>query len=265
METDLQLACRAALAGAAVARSYFDQNRRLAAELKDDGSLVTAGDRDGEAAVKAVLTQARPDDAILGEEAGQTGHATRRWLIDPVDGTAQFVRGDDRWSVLVALQDGPQVVVGVAVVPAQDHIWWAELGAGAFEADLSHGRIGAARRLQTADAGDLSIARLGVVPSEDNLFPADYRLIAPLTSVTASLPWSAHAALLVGRGDLDLAVQTRGAVWDFAAPSLIVTEAGGTYSGLDGDQRPGPGVALFSANKQLHAQALRCLNQAEHE
>lgn len=266
VETDLQLACRAALAGAAIARRYFGEYRDLVKELKDDGSLVTDADREVGAAVQAVLTRARPQDAVLGEEAGQCGHATRRWLIDPIDGTAQFVAGDDRWSVLVALQEADQVVVGVAVVPAQGQIWWAERGAGAFEADVSQGRVGAPRQLRTAGyrAPDLLKARLGVVPSEDNLSPADYRVIAPLTALTASRPWSSHAALLVARGDLDLAVQTRGAVWDFASTSLIVQEAGGMYSGLDGDPRPRAGVAVFSANAELHERTLQRLTSSKH-
>lgn len=267
VETDLLLACRAALHGAAVARRYFDEHRDLVKELKADGSLVTKADREVEAAVKAVLTEARPHDAVLGEEAGQSGQAARRWLIDPIDGTAQFVAGDDRWLVLVALEEADQVVVGVAVVPAQEHIWWAERGSGAFEADLSQGRVGKARRLRTAGAraSELAEARLGVVPSEDNLFLADYRVIAQLTAVTEPRPWSTHAALLVARGELDLAVQTRGAVWDFASTSLIVTEAGGKYSGLDGDETPKAGVALFSASAQLHAKAFERLRMPQYE
>ena len=99
VETDLQLAQRAALTGAAVALPHFAALADLPREVKTDGSVVTAADRAVESAIREVLTAARPGDAILGEEEGQTGTGGRRWIIDPIDGTALFVDGDDRcWS-----------------------------------------------------------------------------------------------------------------------------------------------------------------------
>jgi histidinol-phosphatase len=103
-------------------------------------------------------------------------------------------------------------------------------------------------------------SRLGVIPTDDGLFQAEREMIAPLSAVTSTLPWSVHAALLVACGQLDLAVQTRGEVWDFAATSLIVEEAGGRFSGLDGQTRPSPGPALFARSAALHTAALQVLN-----
>src|SRR4051812_1363767 len=106
MDTDLDLARRAALAGAALGLRYFAALADLPSERKADGSVATAADRAGEAAIREVLTEARPGDAILGEEGGSTGgSADRRWIIDPIDGTALFVAGDDRWLVLIALEE----------------------------------------------------------------------------------------------------------------------------------------------------------------
>ncbi|MEQ4303551.1 inositol monophosphatase [Plantactinospora sp. B6F1] len=267
MEDDLLLARRAALTGAAVASRYFADLGRLAREQKPDGSVVTEADRTVEATIREVLAGARPDDAILGEEVGQTGRAARRWIIDPIDGTAQFVAGDDRWQVLVALEEAGQIVVGVAALPAQRTIWWARRGGGAYQAEITGAGVSGERALRTTGSGTdapLPGSRLGVVPPDDQVRPAELRTIAALLAVTTPTSWRTHAALLVARGELDLAVQTRGQLWDFAATSLIVTEAGGRYSGLDG--RPGlaAGPSLFARTPALHDAALRQLGVAGH-
>ena len=255
METDLVLARRAALAGAAVGLRYFAALADLPRERKSDGSIVTEADRAVEAAIREVLTAARPGDAILGEEGGRTDGSrsesrSRQWIIDPIDGTALFVAGDDRWLVLVALEQDGEIVAGVAAIPSQGRIWWAERGAGAYEATIG----GPERRISVARGhpDELRESRLGVLPS-------DLTVAAPLLAVVADVPWALHPALLVARGDLDLALQTNGQVWDFAATSLIVQEAGGQYSGLDGRTRPAAGPSLYSRSPALHALALKVL------
>jgi histidinol-phosphatase len=197
---------------------------------------------------------------VLGEEAGQTGRGSRRWIVDPIDGTALFVAGDNRWLVLVALEEAGEIVVGVAAVPAQGRIWWARRGGGAFEADVSALTVTDPRRIGVdRDRPDvLPGSRLGVIPTDDQLSQAERRMIAPLSAVTSTTPWRTHAALMVACGGLDLAIQTRGKVWDYAATSLILEEAGGRFSGLDGRSRPTPGPALFARSEALHA-ALQAL------
>jgi histidinol-phosphatase len=262
MESDLLLARRAALAGAAVGLRHFATLAELPQQLKPDGSVVTEADRAVEAAIREVLADARPDDAVLGEEAGQTGQGSRRWIIDPIDGTALFVAGDNRWLVLVALEEAGEIVVGVAAVPAQGRIWWAQRGDGAFEADISGLSLTNERRI-TVDHDRLDVlrgSRLSVIPTDGELSQAEGEMIAPLSAVTQATPWSTHAALLVARGQIDLAVQARGQVWDYAATSLIVEEAGGRFSGLDGRARLTPGPALFARSAALHAGALQVLN-----
>ncbi|HEX7746639.1 MAG TPA: inositol monophosphatase family protein [Micromonosporaceae bacterium] len=261
MDDDLLLARRAALAGAAVGLRYFAALAELPQELKSDGSVVTKADRAVEAAIRAVLTEGRPRDAILGEEAGQTGGGSRRWIVDPIDGTALFVAGDDRWLVLVALEDAGEIVVGVAAVPGQGRIWWARRGAGAFEADMPGPTLSHERRISVdRDRPDtLPGTRLSVLPSPDAISPDERELIVRLTAVVSPVPWNLHPALLVATGQLDLAVQTRGQVWDYAATSLIVEEAGGRFSGLDGQPLPTAGPAVFARSAALHATALRTL------
>ncbi|MFG1922862.1 inositol monophosphatase family protein [Cryptosporangium sp. NPDC048952] len=264
MRNDLLLARHAALAGAAVGLRYFAALAELPREYKTDGSVVTEADRAVEAAIRSVLADECPEDAVLGEETGQTGEGNRRWIIDPIDGTAMFVAGDDRWLVLVALEEDGEIVAGVVVVPAQGKIWWAERGGGAFEARFSASEVSSERRIGV-DRGrpdTLSGSLLGVIPDGDGLFPAEREWLVPLSDVATVTRWGVHAALLVASGQFDLAVQTRGHVWDFAATSLIVTEAGGLYSGLDGSTRPARGPSLFARSPALHAAALRLLQES---
>ncbi|MET7420999.1 inositol monophosphatase family protein [Dactylosporangium sp. NPDC005555] len=255
---DLALARRAALAGAEVGLRYFAALAELPRELKADGSVVTEADRAVEAAVRAVLGGARPDDAILGEEGGLTGTGGRRWIIDPIDGTAMFVAGDDRWLVLVALEEDGEVVAGVAVVPAQGTVWWAARGAGAYQSGIGDDE-GRRLRVDPTGADTPHGATVGVIP-DDYVHRPDRAMLEPLTAVARTAPWPVHAALLVADGRLDLAVQTRGQIWDFAATSLIVREAGGRYSGLDGRQAPDAGPSLFSRSAALHGATLKLLD-----
>jgi histidinol-phosphatase len=258
VETDLQLAQRAVLTGAAVALPHFAALADLPRELKADGSVVTAADRAVETAIREVLGAARPDDAILGEEEGQaSGPAgSRRWIIDPIDGTALFVEGDDRWLILLGLEEDGEMIAGVAAHPAQGSIWWATRGGGAFEGRMVGGRVVAPTPIQVTATGSdtLAGARFGAVP--ETWAP---HLIDPIRTFTPTLPWPIHPGLMVARGELDLALQTGGQIWDFAATSLILTEAGGSFSGLNGRLRPGPGASLYARSSALRLAALEVL------
>lgn len=257
MSDDLELAMTAATTGARLAMGYFDRIADVGRERKPDGSLVTEADRAVEAAIVGVLAGARPTDAILGEEGGQRGDGRRRWIVDPIDGTFPFAAGQDVWLVLVALESDGQVMAAVAAEPAQRRVWWAQRGAGAYIADLTDDGPRSPERIQvhSGPATDVAASRLGIVPGPAAL-PEDAHVVSRLTAVTAPLPWPSHPGLLVARGDRDLAVQTRGKVWDFAVPSLIVTEAGGCFSGLAGQEHPHSGPALYSRDPDLHRAAL---------
>lgn len=269
VETDLQLAQRAALVGAGVALKHFAALADLPRELKADGSIVTAADRAVEAAIREVLAEARPADAVLGEEQGGADAAQRRWIVDPIDGTRLFVAADDRWLVLIGLEQDGEMVAGVAAHPAQGSIWWATRGGGAFEGRVVGGRVVADTPIRVggssspasaspaspsaspASASPLAGSRVGIVPED---WGRD--LVEPLVAVVPPQPWTIHPALMVARGELDLAVQTGGQIWDFAATSLIVTEAGGSYSTLSGDPRPGVGASVYARDTALRTEAL---------
>jgi histidinol-phosphatase len=260
VETDLRLAQRAAITGAAVALPHFAALADLPHELKADGSVVTVADRAVESAIRDVLAAARPHDAVLGEEHGESAgpDATRRWIVDPIDGTALFVAGDDRWLILIALEEAGEIVVGLAAHPAQGSIFWATRGGGAFEGRIIGGRVVAETPIRVADGGPDTPAGSRFAALPENWSP----LVAPLAALTPALPWRVHPALLVARGDLDIALQTGGQIWDFAATSLIVTEAGGTFSDLSGRRRPGAGASLYARSDTLRRATLGVLAEA---
>jgi histidinol-phosphatase len=269
LESDLALAQRAALTGAELALRYFQDVHRLPKETKPDGSIVTEADRAVEEALRGVLLAERPTDAFLGEETGEqagaeTGERSRasrrRWIVDPIDGTALFAEGDDRWLVLVALEEDEQLVVGVAATPAQGEVWWARRGGGAHVADIDGLTPARERRIfVNASPPSLAQSRLGVVPWADPLLPADRAIIERLSTVVTPRPWRTHPALLVASGRLDLAVQLRGQVWDFAATSLIVEEAGGRFTGVVDQGHLVTGAALFASSPDLQDAALEHL------
>ncbi|AWS45945.1 histidinol phosphate phosphatase [Streptosporangium sp. 'caverna'] len=258
---DLELAQRAALVGAEIGLRYFAHVRGLPQELKADGSVVTEADRTVEHEVRRVLLDARPEDAFLGEETGEHGRGRRRWILDGIDGTAVFVQGDRRWQTLIALEEDGRITVGVAVLPARGQMWWARRGAGAFVADFDGAVLGEARRLAVRDSREgLSGSGLGIVPPVESLPAARRDLIEGLASAARPREWEwAHAALLVAAGELDLAVQVGGKVWDYAPLSLIVEEAGGRFGGVGGEGHPVEGTALFSRSDDLHRAALALL------
>jgi histidinol-phosphatase len=257
MLSDLALAQHAALLGGRLALRDFAAPGRLPRELKADGSVVTRADRAVEEAVRGTLMGQRPGDGFLGEEGGGSGPGGRRWIVDPIDGTAMFVAGDDRWLTLIALEEAGRVVVAVAAVPAQHRLWWAARGAGAFVADVEGSALVRQRAVAVSTGGRaIAASRLGVVPDVDVHRPSDRAVIARLAAVCTPVRWSTHPALLVASGELDLAVQVRGQVWDFAATSLIVEEAGGRFSGVAGGGHPVSGPALYSGGDALHRTAL---------
>ncbi|WP_380171819.1 inositol monophosphatase family protein [Kineococcus sp. DHX-1] len=261
MPDDLDVAFLAVSAAAAVALRAFGDLASVQPQVKDDGSVVTEADRQGEQAARDVLARHRPGDAVLGEEfalgdgADRTG---RRWIVDPIDGTAHFVRGDDPWLVLLALEVDEVLEVAVAAVPAQGRVWWAVRGGGASAGTLdAAGTVTGARPLAVSPpAASPGFPRIGVVPAAPFQLDTDRDLARRAGAGAEAAQWPLHPALLVAQGDLDVAVQTRASIWDVAATTLIVAEAGGLSSGVDGSPGLGDGPRVFSAGPAVHAVVL---------
>ncbi|MGH3881484.1 MAG: histidinol-phosphatase [Actinophytocola sp.] len=250
---DLSVALRLADAADEITTARF-----LAADLvvdrKPDRTPVTDADTAVEDAIRAILASARPADAVLGEERGGSLGAGRTWIVDPIDGTKNFLRGGPAWATLIALVSAGSPVVGVVSAPALGRRWWASAGEGAFCS------VGGAdgRRLRVSGVRSLSDAYLST--TDLNTWGVAREQYLALVSAC----WESRAFgdfwhhCLVAEGVLDLAVEPAAYVWDLAAVQILVTEAGGTFTDLSG--RPGfeHGSALAS-NGHVHEAALEIL------
>jgi histidinol-phosphatase len=236
MSPDLALALALADAADAISIARF-RAHDLVVETKPDLTPVTEADRAVEEALRERLAQERPDDGILGEEHGELGgDGTRRWIVDPIDGTRNYSRGVPVWATLIALEQDGQVRLGVVSAPALGHRWWAERGAGAF-ADGEPIHVSAVGRVEDA---------VLCFALEQELPPLAHRCWHP----RAYGDFWAH--MLVAEGAVDGAIDAVGvSVWDLAAVQPIVEEAGGRFSDRDGVPRIDGGSAV-SSNGLLH-------------
>ena len=250
---DLDLALRIADAADAITTARFGA-ADLVVEAKPDLTPVSDADRAVEAAARDVLARERPEDALLGEEFGTVGDARRRWVIDPIDGTKNFVRGVPVWATLIALLDGDDAVVGVVSAPALGRRWWAALGTGAYTSAFG----GAPRRIRVSAVTDLADASLSYSSLDG------WGARQPAFLDLALRVWRSRAYgdfwsyMLVAEGAVDLAAEPELSLWDVAALAPIVTEAGGRLTGVNGVDGVHQGNAAAS-NGRLHGAFLAAL------
>ena len=251
MTTELALAHLLADAADQISLLHFE-SKTLRVETKADGTPVTAVDRAVEDRIRALLTAHHPDDGFLGEESGYSGPARRRWIVDGVDGTHNYVRHNPGWGTLIALEEDGEIVVGVVTSPAIGRRWWAERGGGGWTGPISPNTLDGGTRLACTTTEALEGARVVVTPP-DKYLGDPYLPVA--TALRRCDPGAgacfAHAALAVAEGDADAVLVLRGGAWDYAAVAVIVEEAGGTFSDLWGGRRLDTGTAVYS-NAALH-------------
>lgn len=250
---DLALAVRLADAADDVTKAHF-RSSELRVETKPDLTPVTEADLAAESAMLEILAAERPDDAILSEEAGESGESSRRWILDPIDGTKQFLRGLPSWATLIALREGDDTVVGLVSAPALGRRWWAVKGEGAF--------TDAGERIAVSQISSLNDAML--MHAELSAWQ-DVPCGPEGLEALASRCWQSRGYgdfwihCLVAEGSAEIAVEPGPSLWDLAAPALIVEEAGGSFSAIDGTAGPGNGSAL-SSNGLLHDQVVELLS-----
>jgi histidinol-phosphatase len=223
----------------------------LRVEHKADASEVTAADRGTEAAIRQRLAAARPGHAVLGEEEGLVGPegSPWRWIVDPVDGTSNFVRGVPIWATLIALAFEGQPVLGLASAPALGRRWWAARRLGAF-ADGSPIRVSS-----VADLADVHLAYSDVASFyEHGRGDALVALSQRVRRARGIGDFWMH--VLVAEGAFDVAVEPEVNLWDLAAVQVIVEEAGGRFTSLRGDARADAGDAC-STNGLVHDEVLQ--------
>ncbi|MBO3084798.1 histidinol-phosphatase [Cellulomonas fengjieae] len=233
------------------------KSQDLRVETKPDLTPVSDADKTAEEIVRGQLSRARPRDAVHGEELGDTGHGPRRWVIDPIDGTKNFVRGVPVWATLIGLLDGDQVVVGLVSAPALGRRWWAAQGNGAWTgkslAAASQLRVSGVDRLEDASLSYSSLSGW----EERGQLDAFLGLTRRTWRTRAYGDFWSH--VLVAEGAVDLSAEPELALHDMAALVPIVTEAGGMFTSIRGVPGPFGGSALVS-NGRLHAAALEYLD-----
>ncbi len=239
----------------------------LDVQLKPDRTQVTDGDTRVERMIRDRLAAARPDDAILGEEFGSTGvdadpgdHASSRtWVIDPIDGTANFVRGVPIWGTLIALVVDGVPQVGVVSAPALDRRWWAATGHGAWLQQGDH----AARRIQVSRIDDLADATLSYnsLKGWDEAGYTD-QLLGLSRSVGRTRAFGdLWSYMFVAEGAIDISAEFDLKPWDIAALVPIIREAGGTVTTIDGGDGIDQGT-LLTTNGLLHDRVIARLSGA---
>ncbi|HEX6391967.1 MAG TPA: inositol monophosphatase family protein [Acidimicrobiales bacterium] len=259
-ETDLQLALRLCDIADGITSKAF-RRPDLAVETKPDLTPVTESDRGVELALREELAQLRPDDVIVGEEFGESSTGAtgsrRRWIIDPIDGTKNFVRGIPVWATLLALQSDGEVTVGIVSAPELGRRWWAARGQGAY-AGVPAGAGTPIRVSAVANLGDAQLSNGSLSGWEEHGGPARVVELALRCWRDRAFGdfWS-H--MLVAEGACEIALDPIVSLWDLAAIQVIVEEAGGTFTDLSGVARSDGGSAI-SSNGLLHDAALAILN-----
>jgi histidinol-phosphatase len=257
--SDLELALHLAERSDRISTARF-QAVDLKVETKPDLTPVSDADRAIEEEIRKVLAIARPNDQIVGEEFGSGDISGRYWVIDPIDGTKNFVRGVPVWATLIALMDQSEVLVGVVSAPALFRTWYARKGGGAYLAVKGEDP----RRLQVSGVRALEDASLSIStfasPTTGNRNDGWGNRHAGLLKLAEKV-WRTRAYgdfwshLLVAEGAVDCALEPKLALWDMAPLAIIVHEAGGRFTDFSGNDGPN-GANGISSNGPLHPEIL---------
>ena len=256
---DLALALELADVADAITLGRF-RAEDLVVETKPDLTPVSEADRAVEQALREHLASVRPRDTVFGEEyggadepAGSGPHPSRRWIVDPIDGTKGYIRGMQVWATLLALEDAGEIVAGVVSAPAMGRRWWAARGAGAFTID---GAGGEPRALRVSGIRQLGDAQMCFGGHEEWRQTGRLEVLLALSEAC----WRTRGYgdfwqyMLVAEGAAEIALDPAVALWDVAAPMVIVEEAGGRFTDFAGTGTAAGGDGIGS-NGLVHEAA----------
>jgi histidinol-phosphatase len=259
MDVELALALELANLADAVTLPRF-RAADLVVESKPDLTPVSEADRAVELAIRERVARVRPGHVVVGEEFGDPGGEAPRWIVDPIDGTKNYVRGIPVWASLIALEEDGEVRCGVVSAPALGRRWWAARGEGAWAADRRGDGWAEASRLQVS-----AVSRL----EDAQLFHTSFNRMSP-RELTGFLALAEGAARIRGFGDFwshvlvaegagEIGHEPAGvSVWDLAPLIVILEEAGGRFTDHRGRRTVRGGDAI-SSNGLLHEAALAAL------
>jgi len=248
MNPTTNIAVRAARQAGSVIMRSFGRLDTLSVAEKQANDFVSEVDRNAEQAIIEIIRRAYPAHAILAEETGQQGQDAFEWVIDPLDGTTNYLHGFPQFAVSIALRHHGRLESAVIYDPVRDEMFTADRGGGALLND---------RRLRVTDRKDLKGALIGTgIPFRDQRYMDAYLgMLRALTQNTAGIRRPGSAALdfaYVAAGRLDGFWELGLSVWDFAAGALLVQEAGGTVSDIRGGSQQMDSGNVIAANVRLH-------------
>lgn len=258
LSDDLKLALRIADAADAVSMQRFDA-ADLDVQTKPDSTHVTEADLATERAIRTLIERERPSDAIFGEEYGVSGESNRQWIIDPIDGTANYLKGIPMWSTLIALQIDGVPRVGVVSQPAIGRRWWGATSLGAW----TNTPAGGERRLTVSSVDSLADASVSF-QSIGQWREADE--LDALDRLTSSV-WrdrgygDAWPYMLLAEGRLEFVAEFGVKEYDIAPHVPIVLEAGGRFTSYAGDDSISDRSSL-ATNGVLHDDFLSLLHNS---
>lgn len=258
MSGEVEAAVEAARAGAEVLLRHWEQLGKGDADIKARNDWVSLADRDSERAIVSLLRDRFPDDSVLGEEGAdvQAGSG-RTWIVDPLDGTSNYLQHFPVWSVSIGLKAGDEIVAGVIYEPLRDLFFTAERGAGAF-------RNGQRMRVSDQNAVEGSFLATGFPFRAQQYVSVYCKIFEDVIRVSKGVRRAGSAALdlaYTAAGVFDGFFELHLSPWDVAAGSLLVTEAGGVVSDFSGGDRWLQRGNIVGAPPGVHADLLRMIGR----
>ncbi len=236
LDDDLAFAHQLADLASEVALEFF--HRGVETIVKEDGTPVSEADLEVDRRLLEVLARERPDDAVLSEESGERGRSSRRWILDPIDGTFNFVEGRTAWGTHITLEVDGELVLGVITRPVYGHRYWATRGGGAYRHDA--GSAEGPTQIKVSTTNDLAQSRV-------TMWSAGSRgQRKRLRGATVLLEATLDNILQVAQGELEAVVASAGKIWDHAPAIVLITEAGGTFRDPEGGRRPDLGTSRYT-------------------
>jgi myo-inositol-1(or 4)-monophosphatase len=256
---DVEVGIESARRGAAVLLGYWEQLGKADAHTKSRNDWVSAADRESEQAIIAFLAAERPNDICLGEESGFSSQSTtaRTWIIDPLDGTSNYLQHFPVWSISIALRDGDDIIAGVVYEPLRDLFFTAERGAGAF-------RNGKPIHVSNQDKVEGSFLATGFPFRAQQFISVYVRIFEDVITIAKGVRRAGSAALdlaYTAAGIFDGFFEIHLAPWDVAAGSLLVTEAGGRISDFSGGDRWLERGNIVGAPPGMHEELIRMIGR----
>ena len=255
MDEILSAAIEAAKAAGEIAQHYFRTN--LSVETKADRTPVTRADRECEVRITEMLSVHFPDHGFLGEELGERpGTSDARWIVDPIDGTKNFIRGIPFFATLIALEEAGEITAGVMYAPALDELLYARKGQGAFFQNATE----EARGVHVSDVEQLQDAMLIHGGLNDLKTRSCWQPFLSLIDATSRQRGFGdalgHSVVICGQAEVTLEPEIK--PWDVAPTKILVTEAGGRYSDFAGNPSIYTGTAVIS-NGRVHDDVIAIL------